>query len=249
MNTIIMIAMLFSSFGPQQTQHVVAKATLNSVTLQWSAGSLGANCASPATLSYNVFRGTAAGQESTTPINTSPVTALTYVDSNGLVAGTTYFYNVKSVELCGTTSISSLAASNEVSALIPLPTTTPPAAPTNLQVVPGSVSIKRKKFLGIFPRSASNESTVPAPEHALTLSWNRSTTPGTVYYWIYRDHSNVFDYVKINASPLFCDESVCHYYDNNGLVAGSAHTYEATSWTPVGGESGFSNKTVSVTIP
>ena len=47
---------------------------------------------------YNVFRGTTAGGESTTPINSSPLSANadSYVDTTG-VPGNTYFYVVKAI--------------------------------------------------------------------------------------------------------------------------------------------------------
>ena len=47
---------------------------------------------------YNVYRGTAAGGESTTPINSSPLaaTATSYADTTA-VAGNTYYYVVKAI--------------------------------------------------------------------------------------------------------------------------------------------------------
>jgi fibronectin type 3 domain-containing protein len=70
------------------------------VSLSWT-GSTGAT-------SYNVYRGTTAGGESTTPIATG-VTATSYTDT-GLTNGTTYYYKVAAVNTYGTSGMS-----NEVS--------------------------------------------------------------------------------------------------------------------------------------
>ena len=75
--------------------------------------------------SYNVYRGTATGQESTTPLNSTPLTATTYTDTT--VEPGTYFYVVKSVAN-GVLS----PVSNEASAVIL------PQPPTNLVVASSS---------------------------------------------------------------------------------------------------------------
>ena len=79
-------------------------------------------------IGYNILRGTTAVQESSVPINATPVAvgattapACTYTDTT-VVAGTTYFYTV--VTESGTVVS---GASNEVSATIPL------APPTGLR--------------------------------------------------------------------------------------------------------------------
>lgn len=73
------------------------------VTLTWTAGS-GAN-------TYNVYRGTAAGAEGTTPVATG-ITATSYTNT-GLTSGTTYFFKVAGVNAGGTS-----ARSNETSAAV-----------------------------------------------------------------------------------------------------------------------------------
>jgi fibronectin type 3 domain-containing protein len=90
----------------------------HSVSLSWTA-----SIDVPAD-SYNVYRGTASGQE-TDLLNTSPITGTTFVDSAPLTG--TSFYAVKSVAN-GVESI----FSNEVSAVIL------PAPPTNLVLVSAS---------------------------------------------------------------------------------------------------------------
>ncbi len=64
---------------------------------------------------YNVYRGTASGGESSTPLNSSPVSGLTYVDSN-VQAGQEYFYYITAV-VSGETTQS--PPSNEASAEVP----------------------------------------------------------------------------------------------------------------------------------
>jgi fibronectin type 3 domain-containing protein len=85
-------------------------------------------------VAYNVYSGTATGQETTkltaTPIDSACATRATCVftdTSAGLLAGAKFFYVVKAVQPDGTES----APSNEVSAQIPFPV---PAAPGNLAV-------------------------------------------------------------------------------------------------------------------
>jgi len=77
----------------------------HSITLSWTNPTSG----TPAT-SVDVFRGTAAGAESATPVANVASPGTSYVDTNG-VAGVTYFYVVKEKNQFG-----SSAASNEVSA-------------------------------------------------------------------------------------------------------------------------------------
>jgi len=70
--------------------------------------------------SYNIYRGTSAGSESTMAIGSS--TTQTYTDST-VVAGKTYYYVVKAVSAVGTSSASNEASYTESSV---------PSAPTNL---------------------------------------------------------------------------------------------------------------------
>ena len=86
-------------------------AVAHQVNLSWDAPA-----SSPDPVSgYNIYRSTGTG--SFMLINSSPDTAVVYVDST-VVAGTTYSYEVKSVDYSG---IESVAASNEVTVTIPSP--------------------------------------------------------------------------------------------------------------------------------
>jgi hypothetical protein len=78
------------------------------VTLSWTASS------SSGVVGYNVYRGTASGGESSTPLTSSPVTATTFTDSN-VTAGQIYYYVVTAV----TSSDSQSADSTETSVTVP----------------------------------------------------------------------------------------------------------------------------------
>jgi len=88
------------------------------VTLNWT-GVTGA-------ASYNIYRGTTAGGENTTPIATN-VTAVTYVDST-VTNGQIYYYTVKAVNGMGTSGPSNEASATP-SASDPLFTATATASP------------------------------------------------------------------------------------------------------------------------
>jgi cellulose 1,4-beta-cellobiosidase len=74
-----------------------ATAGTKRVALSWTASS-GAQ-------TYNVYRGTAAGQESSTPIATG-ITSTSYTNT-GLTTGKTYYYKVAAVNAGGTSPLSS----------------------------------------------------------------------------------------------------------------------------------------------
>jgi len=92
--------------------------------LTWTAG---ANAAS-----YNVYRGTSANGENSTPIATN-VTTTSYTDLT-VVNGTTYYYKVASVNSAGTSGYS-----NEVSGT---PHVVAPGVPTNVTAQAGFGNIK-----------------------------------------------------------------------------------------------------------
>jgi hypothetical protein len=96
--------------APSGSQTVSLSGTgAHDVVLTWTgSGSAGV-------LGYYVYRGTASGEESTTPLNSTPVDAVTYTDSN-VTAGQKYYYVVTAVGSNGTTRS---AKSTEVSATVP----------------------------------------------------------------------------------------------------------------------------------
>jgi fibronectin type 3 domain-containing protein len=95
-------------FWPRFTS---SQATQHGSFLSWTAPTVDATHGPAA--SYNVYRGTSAGNETTLLAN---VTTTSYVDpANGLTPGTTYFYVVKAVNAIGQEGPTSI----EVSGLIP----------------------------------------------------------------------------------------------------------------------------------
>jgi hypothetical protein len=86
--------------------------------------------ASTGATSYNVYRGTTSGGESTTALAT--VTGTTYTDST-VANGTTYYYKVAAVNSAGTSPLSS-----EVSAT---PQPSIPAAPTGVSATGGNAQV------------------------------------------------------------------------------------------------------------
>lgn len=110
---VVTLALLFLvMLGPV----TFAQGAGHTVTLNWTPGS----AADAPNASYNVYRGTVSGAESTTPLNgATPVaagcttaTTCTFVDST-VAGGQKYFYVVKAV-VGGVSS----AASNEASATV-----------------------------------------------------------------------------------------------------------------------------------
>ena len=79
------------------------------IILSWTASPTGG------VVGYYVYRGTSAGGESTTPINSTPMSGNTYTDATGSV-GTKYYYYVTAVAGDG---ITQSAPSNEASATVP----------------------------------------------------------------------------------------------------------------------------------
>jgi fibronectin type 3 domain-containing protein len=121
------------------------------VNLSWTAPT--------GAVSYDVYRGTTAGGEGTTPIVTG-LTATTYADV-GVTNGTPYFYTVTAVNANAAPLPNQSTASNEASAtpnVVP-----PPPAPTGLSA----------------SATAINTDTPQA-----ALSWTAS--PGAVSYDVYR---------------------------------------------------------------
>jgi hypothetical protein len=94
--------------APVAPTGLTATAGSGQVALSWTASSGAA--------SYNVYRGTAAGAESATPIATG-ITATAYTNT-GLTNGTTYYYKVAAVNPAGTSPMSNEASAKPVSAAI-----------------------------------------------------------------------------------------------------------------------------------
>ncbi|MGO8669784.1 MAG: fibronectin type III domain-containing protein [Capsulimonadaceae bacterium] len=145
------------------------------VSLIWTA--------STQATSYNVYRGTAAGGEGSTPAGTTVGTA--YTDT-GLAAGSTYYYKVAAVDGGGTSALS-----NEASATPKPPVPTAPAAPTGLTASAGSgqVSLSWTPSNGATSycvyrgTSAGGEATTPIGIAVTSDYTDASVTIGLTYFY------------------------------------------------------------------
>jgi fibronectin type 3 domain-containing protein len=160
---------------PSAPTGLAASAADTKVTLSWTASS-GAT-------SYNVYRGTTAGGESTTPVASNLTAGTTYTDT-GLTDGTAYYYVVKAVNQGGVSP-----ASNEASAT---PEPPAPAAPTGLAATAGnsSVSVAWTASSGATSynvyrgTTAGGESVIPVATGITTAAYTDSAvTNGTTYYY------------------------------------------------------------------
>ncbi len=114
----ILVSTLFlavNAFGFRPAPQVKATATGHNSVLTWTAPAQ-----TVSGMFYNAYRGTAAGAESTTPINSSPITQTTYTDT-AVQANGTYFYIVKACAVSAADGSTVCGApSNEATDTIPL---------------------------------------------------------------------------------------------------------------------------------
>jgi fibronectin type 3 domain-containing protein len=136
--------------APSTPTNLTATAGNSQVALSWNAST----GSSP--LTYNVYRGTAAGGESTTAI-ASNLSGTTYTDTTA-ANGTKYYYVVKAVNSLGTSG-----SSNEASATPQAPTLA--SVPTGLTATAGDATVNL----------SWSASTGSAP---ITYNVYRSTTSG-----------------------------------------------------------------------
>src|SRR5208283_1152785 len=160
--------------APAAPTGLTATAGSGSVTLNWTAPSNAT--------SYNVYRGTSAGGESTTAIATG-ITATAYSDT-GLTNGTKYYYKVAAVNGGGTSALSAEASAT--------PEPSAPAAPTGLTATAssGSVTLNWTASSGATSysvyrgTSAGGESPTALATGITSASYSdNSVTNGTIYYY------------------------------------------------------------------
>lgn len=109
---------------------VRVKATAHSTTLNWNA-STGTSCAG--TLGYWVYSGaTSGGENFSTPLNTTALTVLSFVDTN-VVALQTKFYVLKAG--CSSSTAGLSVPSAEVKATTPADVDPAPNPPTGVSAV------------------------------------------------------------------------------------------------------------------
>lgn len=145
---------------------------------------------SPSIAGYNVFRGTTSGFTPGAPLNGALIIGTSFTDSTGM-SGTTYYYVVKAVDTYSLVS----QASNETSGS-PLPDTTAPSAPTDLNATgvegavnltwtaPGDLDVAgynlyRDASSGFTPGTPLNTSLITALDYS-----DISGVAGTTYYYV-----------------------------------------------------------------
>jgi fibronectin type 3 domain-containing protein len=124
--------------APAAPTDVTATANSQQIALSWSASTNAS--------SYNIYRGTAPGAESTTPL--ANVTNTSYIDTTAQ-AGTTYYYTITAVNSTGASNLST-----EVSAEIQLAQQPPPLSPSVISPtasgkLPKSLVLGRKLNAGL----------------------------------------------------------------------------------------------------
>jgi fibronectin type 3 domain-containing protein len=80
---------------------------IHNVVLLWTPSS------TSGVVGYNVYRGTTSGGESSTPLNSTPVSGTTFTDES-VTAGSTYYYVVTTVGSDDTQSPASAESSSTV---------------------------------------------------------------------------------------------------------------------------------------
>jgi fibronectin type 3 domain-containing protein len=142
--------------------------------LTWSASS-GATA-------YNIYRGTSAGGESSTPVATG-VTGTTYTNT-GLTNGTTYYFKVAAVNSAGTSGMSNEASVTPASGVPPSPTglsATGGNAQNSLSWTTSSGATSYNIYRGT---SAGGEAAAPVATGVSSTSYtDAGLTNGTTYYY------------------------------------------------------------------
>jgi hypothetical protein len=160
-----------------------ASAGDSAVTLAWRAVTTKSDGSThEGFVGYNVYRGTAAGQEAGKPVNGEPVRTNGYTDPTA-VNDTTYFYRVRAVDSPVVPWKESLD-SNEASATPR--DRTPPAPPAGITVVPGIGRV--------------------------FLTWKENQEPDLAGYFVYRTDRRGGEYERLTDKPVnrstFSDETV-----------------------------------------
>jgi hypothetical protein len=170
--------------GTQTPSNLVAQPGDGQVTLTWtpptSAG------AGPVT-GYDVYVGTAPGQESSTPVNPVPLTATTDT-LTGLSNGTTYYFEVTALDAAGQGApVQASATPAPLSPPPPLPPSSvpsPPGVPAGLFGPPQAAVVRRAGTTALRASSGAATATLEVPAAALpantTITLAPSASPAAV---------------------------------------------------------------------
>ena len=156
--------------APSSPTGLTATGGSSQVQLSWTAP--GSNGGSAIT-GYDVYEGSVAGGESTTPVNSTPITTTSYAVS-GLTNGTSYYFTVEAINAAGNSS-----ASNEASA-------TPQMATSGYWLVAsdgGIFSFGDAAFYGSTGAMTLNKPVV-----------GMSATPDGKGYWLVASDGGIFSF-------------------------------------------------------
>ncbi len=219
---------------PSAPQGLTATGSNQAVQLSWSAPQ--SNGGSAVT-SYNVYRGTTAGGEGSTPVATG-VTTTSFTDSP-LANGTTYYYTVAAVNAVGTG-----AASNETSAT-PQAAATVPGAPTGLAATGGNASVALSwtapssnggsaitGYNVYRGTTAGGEASTPIASNVPGTSYTDTTvTNGTKYYYTVAAVNAVGTGAASNETSATPQAAATVPGAPTGLAATGGNASVALSWT------------------
>jgi fibronectin type 3 domain-containing protein len=217
---------------PSAPQSLTATGGSGSVKLSWSVPS--SNGGSPIT-GYNVYRGTAPGAESSTPLATG-VTTTSYTDST-VTNGTTYYYTVAAVNAAGPSP-----QSNEALAT---PQATVPSAPTGLVASGGDGKVTLSWTVpnsdGGSPITGYNiyRSTTPGGEGATVFATavsnsytDSAVTNGTTYYYTVAAVNAVGSSPQSTEAGATPQPAATVPSAPQGLTATAGNASVSLSWSP-----------------
>ncbi|MGO8673157.1 MAG: malectin domain-containing carbohydrate-binding protein [Capsulimonadaceae bacterium] len=219
---------IFTSGAPAAPTGLTATAGNAQVALAWTASS-GAT-------SYNVYRGTATGDESATAIATG-VTTASYTNT-GLTNGTAYYFKVAALNATGTS-----AQSNEASAT---PSAGAPAAPTGLTATAGNGQValawtasSGATSYNVYRGTATGGESATAIATGITTTsyTNTGLTNGTAYY---------FKVAALNASGTSAQSTEASATPTSGVPAAPTgvtatpgNAQVALAWTASSGATSY----------